>query len=139
MNKSIRIPILLLLLLTFNSCASLFYGSSDKVRFESEPSGAKVFVNGLDTKRTTPCEINVVKEKYTRGFAWTKTFNYMNYELKLDGYTPVKDVIHAKKHAFFYPDFICLMVLVDISAKRVYKYNTTLNLKLIPINSSSNK
>ncbi|WP_208974635.1 PEGA domain-containing protein [Nonlabens tegetincola] len=40
------------------SCASIITGSKRKVLFESDPSGAKVFVNGFE-KGTTPVQIKV--------------------------------------------------------------------------------
>lgn len=45
-------------LLLTTSCASIFTGSKRNVLFESEPSGAKVFVNGFE-KGTTPMQIKV--------------------------------------------------------------------------------
>lgn len=53
--------ILLLLTLTFSNCASILTGSKRKVMFESNPSGAKVFVNGLE-KGVTPVQIKVKAE-----------------------------------------------------------------------------
>lgn len=40
------------------SCASIFTGSKRKVLFETDPSGAKVFVNGFE-KGKTPVELKV--------------------------------------------------------------------------------
>lgn len=40
------------------SCASIFTGSKRNVLFESDPSGAKVFVNGFE-KGVTPVQIKV--------------------------------------------------------------------------------
>ncbi len=40
------------------SCASIFTGSKRRVLFESNPSGAKVFVNGFE-KGVTPAQIKV--------------------------------------------------------------------------------
>ncbi len=48
-------------LLTFflvTSCATIFTGSSRKVLFETEPTGAKLFVNGIE-KGITPIQLNV--------------------------------------------------------------------------------
>ena len=49
---------MVLALLLTSSCASIFTGSKRNVLFESEPSGAKVFVNGFE-KGTTPVQIKV--------------------------------------------------------------------------------
>lgn len=45
-------------LLLTTSCASIFTGAKRNVLFESEPSGATVFVNGFE-KGKTPVQINV--------------------------------------------------------------------------------
>jgi len=42
----------------FASCASIFTGSKRNVLFETDPPGAKVFVNGFE-KGTTPVQIKV--------------------------------------------------------------------------------
>jgi hypothetical protein len=42
----------------FTSCASIFTGSKRNVLFETDPPGAKVFVNGFE-KGTTPVQIKV--------------------------------------------------------------------------------
>ncbi|MFV8335018.1 PEGA domain-containing protein [Flavobacterium sp. GSP27] len=44
--------------LLFTSCASIFTGSKRNVLFETDPSGAKVFINGFE-KGTTPVQIKV--------------------------------------------------------------------------------
>lgn len=41
-----------------SSCASIFTGSKRSVLFESNPSGAKIYVNGFE-KGTTPSQIKV--------------------------------------------------------------------------------
>lgn len=43
------------------SCASILTGSKRKVLFESEPSGAKIFVNGFE-KGKTPTQIKVAAD-----------------------------------------------------------------------------
>jgi hypothetical protein len=45
-------------LLLTTSCATVFTGAKRSVLFESDPSGAKVFVNGFE-KGTTPVQIKV--------------------------------------------------------------------------------
>lgn len=59
MKKIYLITASLLILLT--SCASILTGSSRSVLFESDPSGALVFVNGME-QGTTPTTIKVEAE-----------------------------------------------------------------------------
>lgn len=61
MLKKISIVFLCVSFLLSTSCASIFTGAKRKVLFESEPSGAKVFVNGFE-KGITPTQINVRAE-----------------------------------------------------------------------------
>ena len=53
-----KITILLLAMILFSSCASILTGSKRQVLFESNPSGAKVFVNGFE-KGFTPVQLKV--------------------------------------------------------------------------------
>ena len=50
--------ILLSTLFLLSSCASILTGSSRSVLFETDPSGATVFINGME-KGVTPTQINV--------------------------------------------------------------------------------
>lgn len=61
MVKRLTLLIMAGVLLLTSSCASIFTGSKRNVLFESEPSGAKVFVNGFE-KGTTPMQIKVKAE-----------------------------------------------------------------------------
>lgn len=47
--------------LLFTSCATVFTGAKRSVLFESNPTGAKVFVNGFE-QCTSPCQIKVKKD-----------------------------------------------------------------------------
>jgi hypothetical protein len=58
MIKKITILTITGVLLLTTSCASIFTGSKRNVLFESDPSGAKVFVNGFEKGRT-PVQIKV--------------------------------------------------------------------------------
>ena len=49
---------LIMISFLFTSCASIFTGSKRNVLFETDPPGAKVFVNGFE-KGTTPVQIKV--------------------------------------------------------------------------------
>lgn len=58
MNKNQTIAILTGFAFTFSSCASILTGSKRKVLFETDPTGAKVLVNGFE-KGTTPTQLKV--------------------------------------------------------------------------------
>ena len=64
-NKNFKFVILLFLLFTFifySGCATIFSGSREDVNFTSEPSKAKVIVDGQD-RGTTPLKISLKKGK----------------------------------------------------------------------------
>lgn len=56
--KKLTMPLVLSAIMLFSSCASIFTGSKRNVLFESNPSGAKVYVNGFE-KGVTPTQIKV--------------------------------------------------------------------------------
>lgn len=60
----------------FNSCATIFKGSTDDVNFSSDPSGAKVYVNG-DLLGTTPFALELKSNK-----TYTLEFKKDGYETK---------------------------------------------------------
>jgi len=53
-----KITLILAVIILLSSCASILTGSKRNVLFESNPSGAKVFVNGFE-KGVTPTQIKV--------------------------------------------------------------------------------
>ena len=59
--KKLSIMIMGLTILLTSSCASILTGSKRRVLFETEPTGAKVFVNGFE-KGTTPVQLKVKAE-----------------------------------------------------------------------------
>ena len=58
----------------FNSCATLFTGTKDVIRFNSTPQGVTVVVDGIELCKT-PCETAV-----------NRSINDKNVEFRLDGY-----------------------------------------------------
>jgi len=59
----------------FSSCASIISGTKQKVDVNTQPTGAKVFVNGIDQQVVTPTIINVPRKK-----AVTYSFQKQGYE-----------------------------------------------------------
>lgn len=62
-----------IILLTFQSCATIFKGSTDAVNFTSEPSGANVYINGMNMGKA-PIQLELKSNK---------TYNI---EFKLEGH-----------------------------------------------------
>lgn len=61
MRKKLSIIAMALTIMLTTSCASILTGSKRKVMFETDPPGAKVFVNGFE-KGTTPVQLKVKAE-----------------------------------------------------------------------------
>ena len=61
MKKNLSIIAMAMTIMLTTSCASIFTGSKRKVMFETNPSGAKVFVNGFE-KGETPVSLKVRAE-----------------------------------------------------------------------------
>jgi len=79
-----RLILLLFISLFMTSCASILTGSKRKVLFETEPTGAKVFVNGFE-KGKTPVQLKVRAED--------------RIDFRLDDYTERVVVMDSKFNA----------------------------------------
>lgn len=67
-NQITFISALLVFVFTLEGCATIFSGSYDEVDLSSEPSGAKILVNGKD-EGNTPMTVRLKKSKeYTIEF-----------------------------------------------------------------------
>lgn len=69
--------------LLFNGCATIFKGTSSNVDFSSDPSGAKVYVNGY-LMGTTPVKLKLESKKvyhieFKKEGYETKTFTITNH------------------------------------------------------------
>ncbi len=86
MKNKLSAALLLGLMLSATSCATILTGTKDKITFNSTPEGAKVFHKGVE-KCTTPCTAEIPRSLSRQtvtlekeGFAskemkLTKTFN----------------------------------------------------------------
>lgn len=59
--KKVTLILMALTILLTTSCASIFTGAKRKVMFETDPPGAKIFVNGFE-KGETPIQLKVKAE-----------------------------------------------------------------------------
>ncbi|WP_294299380.1 PEGA domain-containing protein [uncultured Chryseobacterium sp.] len=86
MRNKFSAALLLSMVLSMSSCATILTGTKDKITFNSSPEGAKVIHNGIE-KCTTPCTAEIPrslskqtvtfeKEGFnTKEVKLTKTFN----------------------------------------------------------------
>lgn len=66
--------LMLVFVLLTSSCATIFTGTTDTIRFNSNPQGATIYIDGLELCKT-PCDYKVKRSLGSKDF-----------EVKLDGY-----------------------------------------------------
>jgi hypothetical protein len=69
-----KITLLLVTILLVSSCATIFTGTKDRISFQSNPSGAIIYKDGVELC-TTPCSYKI-----------KRSINDTDLEFKLDGY-----------------------------------------------------
>ncbi|MDR2962851.1 MAG: PEGA domain-containing protein [Bacteroidales bacterium] len=74
MKKILKSAVLLAVIVSFSSCATIFTGTKDKISFDSNPQGAKVIIDGY-TVCTTPCSTRI-----------GRSLDGQDVQIKLDGY-----------------------------------------------------
>lgn len=72
--KKILTILLTTTMLFMTSCATLFTGTKDRITFNSNPSGAIIYIDGVEQCKT-PCTMNV-----------KRNISETDVEFKLDGY-----------------------------------------------------
>lgn len=83
MKKYLYLTLACVSILMFSSCATLFTGTKDVVYFNSNPQGARVFVDGVEVCRATPCQVAVKRTLGTK-LAEIKLDDYEARIVKLD-------------------------------------------------------
>lgn len=122
----------ILLTLLVTACATLFNGTKQKVNFQSNPSGAEVYINGQSSGKTTPCSI-YVKRKIAKGQFNQR--NQYNYEFRKDGFIPYAYTDAAEVSGKVWLNlFLYAAVLpgfgVDFISGGAYKYNNDINAQM---------
>ena len=72
--KNLSTILLATILLFMTSCATLFTGTKDRITFNSTPSGATIYIDGVEQCKT-PCTMNI-----------KRNINDTDVEFKLDSY-----------------------------------------------------
>jgi hypothetical protein len=72
--KKHSIILLVVTMLIMTSCATLFTGTKDRITFNTTPSGAVIYIDGVE-QCTTPCTMKV-----------KRSLSDTDVEFKLDGY-----------------------------------------------------
>lgn len=83
MRKYSVLPFVLIILLTCNSCATLFFGTKQKVEIFSIPDSCELYVDGENTQKVTPCTIKVKRRSKPTFYSGKNEHSYI---LKKEGY-----------------------------------------------------
>ena len=111
------------------SCATLFLGSKQNVRINSEPPGARVYVNGENTGKKTPCKIKI--DRKVRSTNVNKR-NQQVYVLRKNGYHDYVYKSTPRTHWLAYPDFAFYIVpgLIDLAVGSLKVYEKDVDVTL---------
>jgi len=135
-NRLIKSSIVAITILLLNSCATMFFGTSQKVSINSTPSGANVYINGLTTNKQTPCEVSIKrKAKPTEN----NGKNQYNYVLKKEGYEDYSVTDNAKFNYVSLLDiyWLGLPYIVDGPDGAIWKYQKIQNVNLLISNKNT--
>jgi hypothetical protein len=129
-NSLIKNSIILFTVFLLNSCATMFFGTSQKVSLTSTPAGADVYINGVAANKQTPCEVSIkrkVKPTEHNGK------NQYNYVLKKNGYQDYLVTDNAKFNYVSLLDiyWLGLPYIVDGPDGAIWKYEKTQNVNLL--------
>ena len=96
-----------------NGCATIFTGSSDNINFTSNPSGAKIVLDGLDIGKT-PATLEIKRSG----------FKDKEITLKLDGYEDRTFLLQKEFNAIAILNFAGILGwFVDFATGSVMKYS----------------
>ncbi|MCF6239929.1 MAG: caspase family protein [Bacteroidales bacterium] len=129
------------ILILNSSCMSIFKGTTQTVRFTSQPPGAEVIVNGKSSFQLTPCELElekkVPKTKINRRNEYVYTFvkdGYTSIEIKDRGETDPKVLGNCFTIVFF-----PIAMAIDFATGAAFKYQKEINVALHPDESVKDK
>ena len=105
----------LVLIFSLSSCATIFTGSFDRIKFTSSPTNARVMMDGVDKCRT-PCELRIRRTTDDK-MAMVRLKGYQDREFYLDqtfNMVTLFDLIFP------------FVAFIDVATGAVWKYDTKL-------------
>jgi len=110
-----------ILTLFLSSCASMMHGPNQTVEFRSQPSGAKITIDGKDYGKT-PQSISLKRKGREKGDEPGKQM--YDVSIALDGYYPHEFKIKREMDTWFLGNLIfggLIGIIVDASSGSMYK------------------
>ena len=101
------------ILLSQVSCATLFSGTSNSIHFQSEPSGARIYIDGIEMGRT-PAHVTVTKSLSGR-YVTLELDGYETRQFKLQQEFDVVSILNVFG--------LGLGFVIDAATGAVYTYN----------------
>ena len=129
-NRLIKISFIIFTVFLLNSCATMFFGTSQKVNLTSTPAGADVYINGVAANKQTPCEVSIkrkVKPTEHNGK------NQYNFVLKKNGFQDYLVTDNAKFNYVSLLDlyWLGLPYIIDGPDGAIWKYEKSQNVNLL--------
>jgi len=137
-TRFLKILFFMILATLINSCATIFVGTNQDVNFNSTPSGAALYINGVDANKQTPCVVNIKRKVKKTEFNDKNQYNFL---LKKEGYN---DFLISEKAKFVYLSLLNIYwlgipYLVDIPTGAIWKFEKDYNANLSFSLESQNK
>ncbi|MFO7862890.1 MAG: caspase family protein [Salinivirgaceae bacterium] len=126
------LTIFVALLLVFTSCATIFLGSTQKVNLESNPPYAQVYLNGENTGRTTPCQIEVTRR--VKASEHNRKREQV-YRFAKEGYHDLEVKDEGSIHWLYVLDWFYYLVpgVIDLASGATHHYDRNVNVALNPV------
>ena len=128
-NQYVKILSVLISFFLFNSCATLLFGTHQKVSINSTPSGADIYINGIAANKQTPNTVLI--KRRVKPTEYNKKNQY-NYLLTKEGY---EDYIVSDNAKFRYGSLLdigwdIIPFIIDIPTGAIWKYDRRNNVNL---------
>ncbi|HEX7493424.1 MAG TPA: caspase family protein [Bacteroidales bacterium] len=129
-NRLVKISIIISVVFLLNSCATMFFGTSQKVNITSTPAGADVYINGVAANKQTPCEVSIKRKAKPTEHNGKNQYNYV---LKKNGY---QDFLVTDNAKFNYVSllniyWLGLPYILDGPDGAIWKYEKKQNVNLV--------
>jgi len=123
MKKRLRITSSLLALFLLGSCASIIHGPNQSIDFSSQPTGAKIFIDGKEYG-ITPKTVDLKRKGRLKGEISSKKEYAVKVEL--EGFYPYEVKLKREMDGWFLGNIIfggLIGIIIDASNGAMYKLN----------------
>lgn len=122
----------------FSSCASIIHGPTQSVSFASQPSGAKIWIDGKDYG-ATPKSVDLRRKGRLKGEISTK--KEYSVKVELEGFYPYEVKLQREMDGWFLGNILfggLIGIIIDASNGAMYKLNPSQVVAQMGRTTSSN-